>query len=563
MALNWRELLNNSPHELVLSGPKHSKQIEDENGLSDLIFRIHSLNFMEVSKTSLDVLSMKIKDLENLTHLMLYDNKLKQLPKEIGLLKKLKTLDLSNNQIEVLPEEMSKLSELQSLNLIKNKISKLPKDLSKWSSLIVIKLNYNNFQQFPPSLCTPTFRQHLSEIHASDNQISNLPLEVGNLSALRHLDLANNKIEFVPGELADCTKIKVLALQNNPIKDVRLHKLAEKNPTKQILQYIAKSCPRGGTGGQGKPGGPKAKKRNLSTSSDKEAEPDAEEGGETTENDKTAQNQQYKKPEPVHPTHAAKKAAIIGRVEVLAVQPDNWFIIEADNATLNDRKIVACIVRKLNFPDDQAVKKFLTLQTKLHDTVCARRELATIATHDLSKIQPRVKFTKMLPNKVELVPLNRGGKSMTGIDLYRLLNQEAEAYRKEKKRNTYSGIHKYLYMLKGKTHYPVVMDGNGVVITLPPLTNAEHTKITTETKDILVEITGKKTQDCKTVLDELLLEMLKQEIVCKGDEADVPVLHVEPVRVARSDEDEKLFVVYPSKIDLPFDNIEVVRQFNS
>lgn len=568
MALNWRDLLKSSPHELVISGPKHAKQIEDENGLSDIIFRIHSLNFMEVSKTSLNVLPMKIKDLENLTALMLYDNKLEQIPPEIGLLKKLKTLDLSNNNLTSLPEELSKLVSLQTLNLINNKISELPKDLSNWSNLIVIKFSHNNFQRFPQGLCSPTFRQHLTEIHASDNQISNLPLEVHNLSALRHLDLANNQIEHIPGELADCLKIKTLALQNNPIKDVRLHKLAEKNPTKQILQYVSKSCKRGGIvekATSGKLGMKSVRKKNVSSSSDKSEKASDDEGGEVQNGDACeAPNPTQVETEKSDKLPRRTDLNSIGTIEILAVDPDNWFIIEAENSVLDERKIVACIVRNLSFIDEKAVKKFLALQTNLHDTVCGRRELATIATHDLSKVKPRVKLVKMLPHKVQLVPLNRGGKQMTGLELYKLLNQEAEAYRKEKKRNNYSGIHKYLYLLKGKTHYPVVQDGEDTVITLPPLTNAEHTKITTETKDVLIEVTGSKTPNCKKVLDTLLHDMLKLEIAGKKNDGDLsPTLQVEPVRVIRRDEDQKLFVVYPSKIDLPFDDLKIVRQFDS
>lgn len=574
MALNWRELLKSSPHELVISGPKHAKQVEDENGLNDIIFRIHSLNFMEVSKTSLNVLPMKIKELENLTALMLYDNKLEYLPKEIGLLKKLKTLDLSNNQIAKLPKELSNLTELQSLNLINNKISELPDNLTNWSNLIVIKFSHNKFQQFPQGLCSSTFRQHLTEIHATDNEICNLPVDICHLSALRHLDLTNNKIQHVPGELADCTKIKTLALQGNPIKDVRLHKLAEKNPTKQIMQYIAKSCKRGGLIDEGKliPSA-KARKKNLSSSSDKSVKSaeDVQNDGDNIETTTVVdinkqQPVEAKKPEALHPTHSNKRNGTIkvGDIEIMAVQPDNWFIIEAESSVLNERKIVACIVRNLKFIDDKAVKKFLALQTNLHDTICGRRELATIATHDIAKIKPSVKLVRMLPHKINLVPLNRGGKSMTGLELYKMLNQEAEAYRKEKKRNNYSGIHKYLYLLKGKTHFPAVMDGENTVMTLPPLTNAEFTKITTESRDILIEVTGTKTPDCKKVLDTLLHDMLKLEIADKKNEDDqLPTLFVEPVRVVRSDEENKLFVVYPSKVDLMFDDLNIVRKFDN
>lgn len=548
MSLHWKELLKSSPHEIVISGPKHAKQLEEEDGLSDIIFRIHSLNFMEVSKTQLNTLSYKIKELENLTALMLYDNRLTQIPKEIGSLKKLKTLDLSNNQIDNIPNELSNLKDLQSLNIINNRISHLPKDLSNWSNLIVIKFSHNRFQEFPRSLCNPSMKQHLTEIYATDNEISDLPPEVGCLSALRHLDLANNQIENVPGELADCSKIKTLALQNNPIKDVRLHKLAEKNPTKQILQYISKSCPRGCI---------QNSRSKVSKVSDVGSEPD---GGQLeTVDDRT--NRLEANSESTNSNKDSKRTTLgVGRVEILAVDPEKWYIIEVDSTILPDRKIVACIVRNLSFPDEKAVKKFLSIQTNLHDTICGKRELATIATHDLSKVAPRVRLTKMLPHKVQLIPLNRSGKSMTGQELYKLLNQEADAYRKEKKRANYSGIHKYLYLLKGKTHYPVVLDANGSVITLPPLTNAEHTKITTDTRDVLLEVTGSKTQDCRKVLDMLLHDMLKHEIASKMENDIIPTICVEPVRVVRADEDNKLFVVYPSKVDLLFDDIDIFRQ---
>ena len=68
---------------------------------------------------------------------------------------------------------------------------------------------------------------------------------------------------------------------------------------------------------------------------------------------------------------------------------------------------------------------------------------------------------------------------MTAMEMYRTLNEEADAYRKEKKRNTISGVHKYLHLLKGKALYPVLLDyTKEKVISLPPLTNADYTKVT-------------------------------------------------------------------------------------
>jgi hypothetical protein len=79
--MNWAELLKQTPRELVLSGQQISKQIEEENGLNELVFEMNSLNFVEITKTnSLTNISSKISKLINLSNLVLHSNKLSTLP---------------------------------------------------------------------------------------------------------------------------------------------------------------------------------------------------------------------------------------------------------------------------------------------------------------------------------------------------------------------------------------------------------------------------------------------------------------------------------------------------
>lgn len=80
---------------------------------------------------------------------------------------------------------------------------------------------------------------------------------------------------------------------------------------------------------------------------------------------------------------------------------------------------------------------------------------------------------------------------------------------------------------------------------------------------MLIEVTGSKTPNCKKALDTLLHDMLKMEFDASGPDPQtgLPRLKVEPVRVVRSDEDDKLFCVYPSKVDLILDDINIVRHF--
>lgn len=140
--------------------------------------------------------------------------------------------------------------------------------------------------------------------------------------------------------------------------------------------------------------------------------------------------------------------------------------------------IICCIVKDLNLNSGN-FKKFLQLQTKLHDSVCGKREKSTIATHDLQKLLTAgsfVQYTAKIPSNLEIFPLGKM-KKVTAKKLYEYLKAEAEAVRKEKKRNVYSGIHKYLYLLENKTQFACLEDATGNCVSLPPLTNGDLTKV--------------------------------------------------------------------------------------
>lgn len=138
--------------------------------------------------------------------------------------------------------------------------------------------------------------------------------------------------------------------------------------------------------------------------------------------------------------------------------------------------ILCCIVKNVNLGGGN-FKRFLQIQSKLHDTVCGKRELSTIATHDLLKIKGGlVRYTARTPKNLYIIPLGKS-KRTSALKLFDSLKAEAEALRKEKKRNVYSGIHKYLYLLEKQDVFSCLEDGEGNVISLPPLTNGDLTKV--------------------------------------------------------------------------------------
>lgn len=149
--------------------------------------------------------------------------------------------------------------------------------------------------------------------------------------------------------------------------------------------------------------------------------------------------------------------------------------------------ILCCIVNNVNLYDGR-FRKFLQIQTKLHESVCGKREKSTIATHDLSKLGGTgkyIKYTAKEPNHLKIHPLGKS-KAISALKLYNDLKAEAEALRKEKKRHVFSGIHKYLYMLEGKLLFPCIEDAAGNVISLPPLTNGDMTKVSVQKHSVLI-----------------------------------------------------------------------------
>jgi len=126
------------------------------------------------------------------------------------------------------------------------------------------------------------------------------------------------------------------------------------------------------------------------------------------------------------------------------------------------------------------------------------------------------------------VPLNKK-KEVTAAVLVGRLRQEADALRKESKRSAISGIHRYLELLKDKAVYPCLMDVNDAVISFPPITNCDATKVVNTTRHILIEVTSSTSLDiCKKVMEELLKQLLLMGLG-QAEEPPRVVLNLDPV----------------------------------
>ena len=65
-------------------------------------------------------------------------------------------------------------------------------------------------------------------------------------------------------------------------------------------------------------------------------------------------------------------------------------------------------------------------------------------------------------------------------------------------------IKEYLYIIKDKPKYPVIYDSNNVVLSLPPIINGEHSKMSINTKNVFIESTATDLTRAHTTLNNLV-----------------------------------------------------------
>jgi phenylalanyl-tRNA synthetase beta chain len=62
----------------------------------------------------------------------------------------------------------------------------------------------------------------------------------------------------------------------------------------------------------------------------------------------------------------------------------------------------------------------------------------------------------------------------------------------------------YVPIIKDSPVYPVVVDSNGLVLSLPPIINGDHSKIKLSTTNVLIEVTATDLTKAKIVLNTVV-----------------------------------------------------------
>lgn len=149
---------------------------------------------------------------------------------------------------------------------------------------------------------------------------------------------------------------------------------------------------------------------------------------------------------------------------------------------------VAAVLRNITFTQD-SYNSFIDLQDKLHHNLGRKRTLVSMGTHDLDTIQGPFRYTAKPPSEITFKALNQT-KEMTATELIKQYKED-------------SHLRHFVHIIENEPLYPVIYDANGVVLSMPPIINGEHSKITLNTKNVFIEITATDLHKAKIVLEIL------------------------------------------------------------
>ena len=153
---------------------------------------------------------------------------------------------------------------------------------------------------------------------------------------------------------------------------------------------------------------------------------------------------------------------------------DSGCHLVADNTLKNIRPYTVCAIVKDIKLDSNKIKEIVNIQEKLHSNFCRNRKKAAIGIYPLDKIKMPILFTAMSTRKIKFKPLGMKHE-MTAHDIMAKHPAGKE----------------FGNLLAGLKEYPVFIDANNNILSMPPIINSEIAgKVTKRSRNLFIECSG-------------------------------------------------------------------------
>ncbi len=134
--------------------------------------------------------------------------------------------------------------------------------------------------------------------------------------------------------------------------------------------------------------------------------------------------------------------------------------------------MLGAVVRGLRL-DDESVRELMEMQEDLHWGIGRDRKKASIGVHNLDSVQPPFTYTTADPDGVRFVPLEKA-EEMSPREILDS-HEKGTAYR---------------HLLEQASRYPLLIDSQKSVLSMPPIINGELTRVDSQTRNLFIDVTG-------------------------------------------------------------------------
>jgi len=198
-------------------------------------------------------------------------------------------------------------------------------------------------------------------------------------------------------------------------------------------------------------------------------------------------------------------------IQKTSIKKKGKFAIKVGSSLTKIRPYVTGIIAKNGTLDGDDIQQLMWMQEDLHDGIGRKRKKSSIGLHDADKISFPLTYTTT-SREHRFVPLN----SNTEQTIDEILS------------NTEQGQN-YGWVIENAKNIPIILDSKQNTISFPPIINSALTTVTSNTKNILIEVTGIDKDSVEDALS-IVMSTLKmagfefEELKISGNKNSTPQL---------------------------------------
>lgn len=173
------------------------------------------------------------------------------------------------------------------------------------------------------------------------------------------------------------------------------------------------------------------------------------------------------------------------------VKKSNYKVI-VDPTLASSRPYIACAIAKNLNLTDYSIKQLMQHSEKIDNSYGRKRKRSSIGMYNLSMIESPIEY-KVIDKSHKFVPLEHEEE----MDLPTILDKHEKGL-------------EFGDIVKGYGHYPILLSANGTTLSLPPVINSDDVgRITEDTKEFLIEVTGTNYETVNVILNILCQTMVE------------------------------------------------------